>query len=232
MFSDLSDPEMLTFSHGGAALVKSDVLAPIAFIGQYLLLDHRDVPPNDGDLVVVETFDGDRLARRFWRYEGCVNLEAANPTTPAAPIVLPTDQCSARRVIGVLFEGPNCRSGGVGEEWAAPGDLKGAQFKGIFGIRVDGTSFEPIARDGQVVLAKKVEELSGIANGTLACFDIDGIGAVLKRCYSVGDKWILCPANPVEVEEPILIDVSAVFHAYKIVGVLFEPGPPEKKREV
>jgi SOS-response transcriptional repressor LexA len=216
------EPETLGLTNYQVVLAKEDVIAPVALSGQYLLLASFDNNPTDGDLVAAETSDGKRYIRRFWHHDGEITLEATNPTAPVEPVSFPADEVRVRRVVGVLFDGPSCKNGGIGSEWVVPGGLKAKQFDSVFGMRVDGTSLEPIARDGQTVLAKKADNVSGIHNGELACIDIQDTGTVLKRCYPFGDNWILCPVNPVVVENPMLISASSVLHAYRLVGVLFE----------
>lgn len=96
-----------------AALIKCDALAPIALIGQYVLLDPNDTPPRDKDLVVVESENGERFARRFWMSDQRVNLEGVNVTSPNKPQVLAPGACKVRRIVGVLYDGPGSRVSGA-----------------------------------------------------------------------------------------------------------------------
>ena len=206
------------------ALMRLATLKPVAEPGQYLLLDAEERQPEDRDLVVVETDTGRRYARRFWQQGDLIYLEAQNATTPYyAPEVLTGGICRTRRIVGVMFE--PCRACGpakVGEEWAAPSGGGLGLLDKLIGVRVEGTSLEPVAWDGQVALVRRGHDRSAIRAHTLACVDIDGEGAVIKRCYPAPTEWMLCSVNVNELEEPMRVAPSSILHVYPLVGVLFE----------
>jgi hypothetical protein len=204
-------------------LIKTDVLAPIALVGQHLLLDPDDSPPRDEDLVIAEARNGDRFARRFWMPDQRVHLESVNVTCPRKPVIVAPGACKARRIVGVLFEGPGSRvSGDVGDEWApATGDCT-AGLSDVVGIRVDGNCLEPIARNGQVILARKLDDPSLLNARDLACVDRDEDGPVIKRCFPGTSQWTLCSVNPTDVQEPIHVRPTAILRVYRLVAVLFE----------
>jgi hypothetical protein len=205
------------------AIMNSGTLAPIVRPGQFLILDAQDREPNDSDLVVVKTESNQCYARRFWRQRDIVQLEAPNLTFPHAPVVMTGGVWHARRIVGVVFQpSSSCTSGGVGEEWSVPGGDQLDLLKDAVGVRVQGTSLEPVALNGQTALIRKCDDLSSIEHGTIACVDIDGAGAVIKRCYPSDDEWLLCTINVNEPQEPMRVDPSTILHAYPLIGVLFE----------
>ncbi|MHC4090833.1 MAG: S24 family peptidase, partial [Planctomycetota bacterium] len=205
------------------ALVKGNVLAPIALVGQYVLLDPTDSPPEDSDLVVAEDADGNRYARRFWMCGETASLEAVNLTSPHRPVHVGAGFWKARRIVGVLFDGLGPRARGhVADEWAPTSGRPATVFSGVAGIRVEGECMEPIARDGQVVLVRETDVPTSVATGDLACVDCEFVGAVIKRCYPDTGEWTLCPVNPTDIKEPIRVQTADVRHAYRLVGVLFE----------
>lgn len=205
------------------ALMQGDTLAPIVRAGQFLILDPQDREPNDSDLVIVETESAQRYARRFWRQGDFVQLEAPNLTFPHAPVAMTGGLCRIRRVVGVVFEpSSSCASGRVGEEWAVPSGGRLDLLKDAVGVRVQGTSLEPVAWDGQTALIRRRDDLSSIEPDTLACVDIDGRGAVIKRCYPFDDEWLLCSVNVNEPQAPMRVDSSNILHVYPLIGVLFE----------
>ncbi len=210
-------------SNHALALMKADTIAPIALLGQYLLLDPTEQIPRDGNLAVVETEEGQRYVRRVWRDRQGLYLEATNPTVPYEPIKVRKGECSLRRIVGILFAGAsNIQPGRVGEEWLCPANLPTDVFKNITGVRVVGTSLMPLARDRQIVLVRHSEVLEKCARGTLACVDMGDDGVVIKRCYPGDETWILTPINPVELEDPMNVAVEKIVRVYPLVGVLFE----------
>ena len=203
------------------AILKLDTIAPIGLIGQYLLLDSEERAPEDEDLVVVETKDKERYVRRFWGGEDkCIWLEAVNPTSPYRPIKLSDGEHLMRRVVGVLFDQVGVEPEQEGDEWV-PGRLPDKWLDDVVGVRVEGTSMEPIAREGQVVLVRKKEGQT-IRKTDLACVDITDRETVIKRCYPSEANWVLCSINPNDVQDPISVPVEEIRHTYPLVGVLFE----------
>ena len=202
-------------------ILKSDTIAPTGLIGQYLFLDSEEREPEDKDLVVVETQDDQRYVRRFWRnVDKTILLDAANPTRPYKPITLSSGEHLMRRVVGVLFDAVPVKPGHEGDEWV-PAKLPDKWLDGVVGVRVEGTSMEPIAREGQIVLVRK-KVGQKISKTDLACVDITDRESVIKRCYPSDYTWTLCSVNPIEMQDPISVDVGEIRHAYPLVGVLFE----------
>jgi SOS-response transcriptional repressor LexA len=202
-------------------ILTTDVIDPIGVMGQYLLLDNEERMPGNSDLVVVETANGERYVRRFWKGEdGSVLLEAGNPTSPCPPMRLCDGEHMVRRVVGVLFADLNVRRGSEGSEWV-PGSLPDNWLDGVMGVRVKGTSMDPVAREGQIVLVRTGNGLE-VKKAGLGCVDIANTGTVIKRCYPGEDEWVLCSVNPNEVEDPMRVKTQDIRYAYRLVGVLFE----------
>lgn len=202
-------------------ILKLDTIAPIGLIGQYLLLDSEERTPEDEDLVVVQTKDKERYMRRYWIEEDkSICLEAMNITNLYRPIKLSEGEHLVRRVVGVLFDKVAVEKGQEGDEWV-PGRLPDKWLDDIVGVRVEGNSMEPIAREGQIVLVRKKEGQT-IGKTDLACVDITEREAVIKRCYPYEDDWELCSVNPNDVQGPIRVGVGEIRHAYPLAGVLFE----------
>lgn len=211
--------EMHTLEGHPVVILTTDVISPIGLLGQYLVLDNQERMPANKDLVAVKTENGERYVRRFWQEEdGSVVLEAANPTKPWLPVRLRDGQHSFRRVVGVLFANLDVTIGAEGREWV-PGELADGWLNDVAGVRIRGTSMEPVARDGQTVLVKKTGE---IKKADLGCVDIEQTETVIKRCYPGNEEWVLCSVNPSEVEDPMRVDTGTIRYAYPVCGVMFE----------
>ena len=205
------------------ALIKQDVLDPIARRGQYVLLDAHDNLPNDEDLVIVETEEGKRYARRFWNSDKGPYLEGVNSTSCFPPVQIKSGSYKVRRIVGVLFDGPGARvSGGNDEEWCSADGNAAKIMSKLKGVWVKQTSMEPLARDGQIVLIHQEDAKAELRAGDLACVNAEDIDNVVKRCYPGKEKWILCPVNPTIVEDPICVEAGKIHQAYRLAGVLFE----------
>lgn len=205
-------------------LLRSKVISPISLPGQYLVLDWEEREPESKDLVVVETNDGKRYVRRIWIKEDMtVIFEGANPTTPYEPVRVVEGECKVRRIVGVLYDNVNIALGGEGEEWM-PASLCDGWFDRIVGVRVYGTSLEPVARNGQIVLIEKTDLKGTILNDMLACVSVRDKGDFIKRCYVKESQCILCAVNQTEREAPIAVDMEAIQQVYPLKGILFEVG--------
>lgn len=204
------------------ALVKLDTIAPIANIGQVLLLDSSDSPCASGDLVIAKTDDGDRYIRRYWmKDEKLITLECANPTSPYEPISLTSGKCEINKIVGVLYETLGGNVGGVGDEWVTPRNSPQNLFQDLLCVEVSGTSMEPIARDKQTVLIREASDPSAMGDGDLACVDAKGVGVVIKRCYFSGEHWFLGSINQNDSHPPILLGKTDIRKVHLLKGILF-----------
>ncbi len=166
-------------------LLRSEVISPIALPGQYLVLDWQDREPESGDLVIVETDDGKRYVRRIWKKEDkTIVLEGSNPTTPYEPVHIIGGECRVRRIVGVLYDNVDVALGGEGEEWV-PRNLSDGWFDRVVGVRVGGTSLEPVVRNGQIVLVETQDMRQDISNDMLACVSVRNEGDFIKQGYEI-----------------------------------------------
>ena len=215
---------LYSFDAHQVAIATKDIGSPVVLTGQRMLLDSQERAPSDEDLVVIKTADGGRYFRRFWRRpDGTLLLEALNPTEPTPPIQLSEGVHDIRRVVGVFFDRVTLTGDSSTHEWV-PGGIQEGLLDGVVGLRVRGTSMEPIVRDGQIVLVRKGVE-SQIGRGDLGCVDIADAGTVIKRCYPSEDEWVLCSVNPTDLEDPIRVRSEDILHAYPLIGVMFELEP-------
>jgi len=204
-----------------AAVVAADVGSPVALPGQCLLLDDKERLPASGDLVVFETEKGEKYVRRLWESpDRSISLEAVNVTVPRQPIVLDCGEHLVRRVVGVLFFKVNLRSARSTDEWA-PFKLPDSWSANVVGLRIKGTSMEPLVRENQFALVRR-DQTRRVTPGDLACVDTADGGTFIKRCYPSGKEWLLCSMNPNDLEHPIPVKPQDILHAYPLVGVLFE----------
>ena len=91
---DWDEHDVPVLNEAAVAVLKTDALAPIGFIGQYLILDPRDKPPENSDLVVVSSGSGQAYARRIWFEEDArILLEGAN-TNVTLPSRMPIQMAS------------------------------------------------------------------------------------------------------------------------------------------
>lgn len=202
--------------------VCSDVISPIAQCGQYVLLGSTEMEPNDDDLVAFEAPDQIKYLRKFWKEDdGTIILEGMNPTKSFKPIHINSGRCNIRKIVGVLYkqDEPSCNDA----EWSLRG-FANSWFNDIVGVRVKGTSLEPVARNGQIILIKKQDIKDAIKDDMLACISIKEIGDVIKRCHVKGSQLILSAVNPNEREVPIVTGLESIQQAYELKGVLFEHG--------
>jgi energy-coupling factor transporter ATP-binding protein EcfA2 len=219
------EPSESDFPAGGAILVSSDTLCPVARPGQWALLSDE---AGDGDLVAVLDLAGNRYLRRGWSAGNAWFLEAVNPSAGVAPVSIRKSDCKVRRVNGVCY-GPRKElgrgSGKLANEWSPRQDFKASNIAGHFGITVQGTSLEPLALDGQVVLvARKMDSrFDQVARGSLAVVetDEDRVGSVIKRVFPGDRTWLLASPNPIEPRDPIAIPKGKIRAVWPVRGVVF-----------
>ena len=134
-----------------------------------------------------------------------------------------------RKVNGVCYgprKEPGRGSGKLANEWSPRQDFKSSNIAGHFGITVEGTSLDPIALHGQVVLvARKLDSrFDSIARGSLAVVETedDRVGSVIKRVFPGERMWLLASPNPIEPRDPIAITKANIRAVWPVRGVIFE----------
>jgi energy-coupling factor transporter ATP-binding protein EcfA2 len=221
----VEEPFESDFPAGGAVLVSSETLCPIARPGQWVLLSDG---ADDGDLVAVLDHVGNRYLRRGWSVGNYWFLEVVNPSIGIAPVSVRKSDCKVRKVNGVSYSPRKNLVQGNGKfvnEWLPRQDFKANYIDGLFGIAVKGTSLEPIVLNGQVVLVsrKMDSRFDRVGRGSLAVVetDEDRVGNVIKRIFPGEREWLLTSPNPIEPRDPIAIANGMIRAVWPICGVLF-----------
>jgi hypothetical protein len=215
------------FPAGGTVLVAGNTLDPIARAGQWALLADPGEEPCDQDLVAVIDRAGNHYLRRLWSAGDSWFLEVVNPLAGVPPVSLRKCQCAVRKLIGVSY-GPNKPPGPSGKhtiEWWPRQDFPQTAFRGYSAITIDGTSLEPIAADGQLVLvAQKIAaRFDRVRNGSLAVVETedDQVGNVIKRVFPQDRTWLLTSPNPIDPRNPIALAKSNIRAVWPVHGILF-----------
>lgn len=231
---DLADhPQATSLPPGGAVLVVGDGLSPLARTGQWAMLAKDDEIVGDGDYAAVIDQAGNRYLRRIWSEKDSWLLETINPLASIPPTMVRKCASKARKVIGICFvsEREPKPGGGRGiNEWHPRQDFTAHQLGGLSGITVRGTSLEPIAASGHVVLVgQKVTGFTGIDTGMLAVVETDDelVGNVIKRVYPQDRALLLVSPNSVEPREPLLVTRDKLRAVWPVRGVLFEVSKQE-----
>jgi len=211
---------------GSLVLVCGNSLAPVARSGQWVILDDEDTGVLDGDLVAIEALDGRRLLRRVWHDLDYWRLQAINPISTFPIESIPKINTSARRICGVIYEPTKSCVMQAGEEWKPEeyaGLLASDRWKSIV---VEGSSLDPVARNGQAVLVSAGEDPNNarIGPGSLVAAETinESVGNVIKRLFRTADGYVLVSANPVEPFEPITLSKREIKRVWPLIGVLFD----------
>jgi ABC-type transport system involved in cytochrome c biogenesis ATPase subunit len=225
---DLTErPLPALFPPGEAVLVVGESLSPVARVGQWALLAEEVEAVGDGDYVAVIDQTGNRYLRRTWSRGDAWVLEAVNPLAGVPPVVVRKCACAVRKVIGVLYGGPKEPKFGTGRrvsEWHPRRDFRANPLAGLSGISVRGSSLEPIASDGHVVVVgPKVSASDRTRKGGLAVVETDDerTGNVIKRVYPDANNWILLSPNPIDPRDPIPVAAEKLRAVWPVLGVLF-----------
>ena len=157
------------------------------------------------------------------RYENGVE-----PTASKLATIIQATRCSAAWLLtgeGEMFDGPaeplhipTYRTGG-GLHWVVSEDLEPYDTtipSGLVAYQVSGDSMEPLARDGQIVLA-----LRGVQPryGDLAVVEMNDGTHTFKRYCPEGDQVMLVSVNP--GHQPELVRGRDIRSAMKVWGVKF-----------
>lgn len=212
-------------------------LEPVAGVGDFLIVgDGAAVRP--GNLVVASV--GDRvLARRLTVPDSNPDVavlvaQAIDPTAIGMPVIAPLNGFARKKIVGVLFSGDRRSPEGCGHEAVPvgdPADYWNLVDKGRL-FRVEGRSAEPLALEGQYLIAGKrvagAAEISRLDGRLVIAVDGDG-GCYFKRLrVARGGMVVLESLNPDGTcpSELMSLDGEGSFprleSAYVVRGVLFE----------
>jgi hypothetical protein len=225
-FAELPAPADFGSVH--AIVVMTDTLLPIAKPGQWALLAPADETPRDGDLVAA--YDGDQgyFLRRASSTESHWLLGALNPLAKEPIVMLPRDGCALRKVVGVVSDrlrDQSTKDAAPSREWRLDNAFDGSAISGSEGIRIVGTSLEPIAQNGQVVLVGPPESNPGtFVSGKLFVVEtnLSHIGNVIKLAFRSNDSISLASPNTIDPREPIFLTKEDVTALRPVRGVLFD----------
>lgn len=221
-------PEAAEFRSQQAVLVGTDALLPVADRGDWALVADEDVEIGDGDLAAVYDRSKNCYLRRVWSSGDQWLLEAINPLSNARAVVVSREDCVVRKVLGVVAQTLGPRQLDVRDparEWSPHGAFKDTLVADGEGIRIRGSSMEPIARDGQVVLVGSAEwRLDALPRGGLFVVETvqAHVGNVIKRVFVNKDVVVLVSSNPVEPHEPIVVPRESITSVRRVRGVLFD----------
>ncbi len=241
---DVGGDEQRRFVRHGAVRVLADTLAPIASVGDILIL-RKYGPPKSGDLVVANV-DGVLRARRLREIGGSPEMFTllAEPNGPGGepPLVIGSTGDEIRIVDGVLFSSHRdvgvALSGNEAEDLGRQIDIMTHAGRDGSVWQVEGDSAVPVALDGQLLIigapVLEKERLRAL-DGTPVLATVESSGGeperYFKRLRLAGTVVVLesietsgrfppivCSLTPSQTL-PLLKDVAPV------KGVLFECNP-------
>lgn len=190
--------------------------------------------------LVTAAFGDKLLARRYNETEAHPNIavltgQSVDPYALAQPVIAPRERLSPRKIVGTLF---------AGSELPVPPTDANAEFIALtdFSVvskllerarlfKVSGRSAEPIALDGQYLIARDAqtmpEALSRLDGRLVIAVDESGT-RYFKRMRRRGTIIVLESLNPDGIAPSELLSVDGghgmprLTQALEVVGVLFE----------
>jgi energy-coupling factor transporter ATP-binding protein EcfA2 len=227
-------PVIVKLAGGSTVRVCSHTFDPIAKLGQWVMLAADDISIADGDLAAMEIPGGRRLLRRIWTEGESWRMQSINPVELNPIVSVLKSECAARKVIGVLFEPRKFPEDEIDPElteWDFVDVETSKLLHELRCITVEGSSLDPIARNGERVLVAKGQppNETTMSNGSLAVVETtnEKVGNVIKRVFRMDDGFILVSPNPVEPHEPIPLNREEVSLLWPLRGMLFEQTEPE-----
>lgn len=228
------EPVVIKIAAGSTVRVCSHTFDPVAKLGQWVMLAADDISVSDGDLASMEIPGGRRLLRRIWTEGESWRMQSINPVKPYPIVSVLKSECAARKVVGVLFEPRKFPDDVIDlelTEWDFVDVETSKLIQELRCITVEGSSLDPIARNGERVLVAKGQppNETTMSNGSLAVVETtdDKVGNVIKRVFRTDDGFILVSPNPVEPHEPIPLKTEEVSLLWPLRGMLFEHAEPE-----
>lgn len=144
--------------------------------------------------------------------EGALRTGQAVPESP--PVVEREDDAPEPGAVRTYRTGGGDRWGAVEEPPAEYTPLP--QPRDLLAFKVQGPSMEPVAREGQTVLALKNVLPK---DGDLAHIELADGTVTFKRVYLRGPRWLLVPVNP--AFDPMDVPATEIRRAMKVWGVKF-----------
>ncbi len=235
---DLASPEEIRLPNHEVYQLAAGTLDPIAAVGDAIIVSNY-AKVHDKNLVVT-AFGEKLLARRFNESELHPHLsiltgEALDPYSLPQPIVAAKERTEFRKVVGTLFLShmlPVPRNDENYEIISIP-DLSKIQsiIDGADLFQVQGRSAEPIALDGQYLMARQslnnVSDLKSMDGRLVVAVDENG-ASFFKRIRLHEPIVILESLNPDGTTPSVVISLSngnafsKIVEVREVIGVLFE----------
>lgn len=235
---DLAKSVEITLHNHDAYQLAAGTLDPVAGVGDIIITsDYAKI--NERNLVTA-AFGDKLLARRYNETEAHPNIavltgQSVDPYALAQPVIAPRERLSPRKIVGTLF---------AGSELPVPPTDANAEFIALtdFSVvskllerarlfKVSGRSAEPIALDGQYLIARDAqtmpEALSRLDGRLVIAVDESGT-RYFKRMRRRGTIIVLESLNPDGIAPSELLSVDGghgmprLTQALEVVGVLFE----------
>ncbi|RWX36916.1 ATP-binding protein [Rhizobium leguminosarum] len=235
---DLAQTVDITLHNHDAYQLAAGTLDPVAGVGDVIITSNY-AKINERNLVTA-AFGDKLLARRYNETDAHPNIavltgQSVDPYVLAQPIIAPRERLSCRKIVGTLF---------AGRELPVPRVNANAEFIALsdFGViakllekarlfAVSGRSAEPIALDGQYLIARDAlttpEAFSRLDGRPVVAVDESG-ARYFKRMRQLGMIIVLESLNPDGISPSVLLSLSGgdglprLTQILEVVGVLFE----------
>lgn len=228
----------ITLHNHDAYQLAAGTLDPVAGIGDIIITSNY-AKVNERNLVTV-AFGDKLLARRYNETEAHPNIavltgQSVDPYALAQPVIAPRERLSPRKIVGTLF---------AGSALPVPPVNANAEFIALadFGVvskllekarlfKVSGRSAEPIALDGQYLIARDAQTTSGALtrlDGRLVIAVDESGTRYFKRMRRRGGIIVLESLNSDGLSPSELLSVDGghgmphLTHLLEVVGVIFE----------
>lgn len=235
---DLAKAVEITLHNHDAYQLAAGTLDPVVGIGDVIITSNY-AKINERNLVTA-AFGDKLLARRYNETEAHPNIavltgQSVDPYALAQPVIAPRERLSPRKIVGTLF---------AGSELPVPPINANAEFIALpdFGVvskllekarlfKVSGRSAEPIALDGQYLIARDAQTtpqaLSRLDGRLVVAVDESG-ARYFKRMRQRGTIIVLECLNSDGISPSELLSLSGgdglprLTQILEVVGVLFE----------
>jgi hypothetical protein len=228
----------ITLHNHDAYQLAAGTLDPVAGVGDIIITSNY-ATINERNLVTA-AFGDKLLARRYNETEAHPNIavltgQSVDPYALAQPVIAPRERLSFRKIVGTLFAGSalpvppvdtNAEFIALPDFEVVPNLLEKARL-----FKVSGRSAEPIALDGQYLIARDAQTTSDALtrlDGRLVIAVDESGTRYFKRVRRRGGIIVLESLNPDGLSPSELLSVDGghgmphLTHLLEVVGVLFE----------